>query len=363
MMDHYYPNTVRLGMNYDIVKRIADAVLYEGYILYPYRASAIKNQHRFNFGTLYPRSYSDAGGGGEPWSLSTECLVRGTQPTVEFHVRFLQLIDRQIARLASPLTELPWDGETSSEAVDVLHVGNQSYHAWQEACEREVVTPERTIQEIVAQDREFSFEFSARQDREPIRDADGRVVGLIVRQQPPVAGAIKVAAEAIDPGVFKLKLSVSNATSLEDAAAERRDDALLHSFPSAHVVLMVRDGEFASLLDPPDELRTAALGCQNVGVWPVLAGDETRRDMMLASPIILYDYPQIAPESAGDFCDGTEIDEMLALRVLTLTDDEKDEMRCLDDRSRAILERTQSLPQEHFLKLHGAVRGSKAAQP
>ncbi len=45
------------------------------------------------------------------------------------------------------------------------------------------------------------------------------------------------------------------------------------------------------------------------------------------SPIILYDYPQIAPESAGDFFDSTEMDEMLTLRIMTLTDDEKSDMR------------------------------------
>ncbi len=79
--------------------------------------------------------------------------------------------------------------------------------------------------------------------------------------------------------------------------------------------------------------------------------------MMLSSPIILYDYPQIAPESAGDFFDGTEIDEMLTLRIMTLTDDEKREMRGADERARLILERTEAMPVEHLMKLHGAVRG------
>ena len=75
------------------------------------------------------------------------------------------------------------------------------------------------------------------------------------------------------------------------------------------------------------------------------------------SPIILYDYPQVAEESPGDFFDGTEIDEMLALRVMTLTDEEKREMRGADERARQILERTEMLPPEQFMKLHGALRG------
>jgi hypothetical protein len=81
---------------------------------------------------------------------------------------------------------------------------------------------------------------------------------------------------------------------------------------------------------------------------------------MLAAPIILYDYPQIAPESAGDLFDGTEIDEILQLRILTMTDAEKLEIRNGDDRTRQILERTEMLPPEHFQKLHGALRGMKS---
>ena len=78
---------------------------------------------------------------------------------------------------------------------------------------------------------------------------------------------------------------------------------------------------------------------------------------MLSSPIILYDYPQIAPESAGNLFDSTEIDEILSLRILTLTEDEKREMRESDARSREILERTEAMPEEQFMKLHGALRG------
>jgi hydrogenase maturation protease len=122
-------------------------------------------------------------------------------------------------------------------------------------------------------------------------------------------------------------------------------------------VLRVAGGEFVSLLEPPDEYREAAIACRHVGVWPVLVGLEGQRDTVLASPIILYDYPQIAPESAGDLFDGTEIDEILTLRIMTLTDEEKREMRGLDDRTRRILERTEAMPAEQLTKLHGALRG------
>jgi hydrogenase maturation protease len=79
-------------------------------------------------------------------------------------------------------------------------------------------------------------------------------------------------------------------------------------------------------------------------------------DAMLSSPIILYDYPKIAPESAGALFDGTEIDEILTLRIMTLTDQEKMEMASTDERAKEILERTESMPPEQFMKLHGILR-------
>ena len=45
-------------MNLAPVEAIAKAVLYEGYILYPYRASNVKNQRRWTFGGVYPRDYA-----------------------------------------------------------------------------------------------------------------------------------------------------------------------------------------------------------------------------------------------------------------------------------------------------------------
>ena len=144
-----------------------------------------------------------------------------------------------------------------------------------------------------------------------------------------------------------------------EGAAASRDAALMRSLVSTHLILGVEDGEFVSLLEPPAELQEFVSQCQNVGAWPVLVGEQGQRDTLLASPIILYDYPQIAPESAGDLFDGTEIDEILSLRIMTLTDEEKREIRQSDDRARQILERTEAMPAEQFMKLHGAVRGMR----
>ena len=150
---------------------------------------------------------------------------------------------------------------------------------------------------------------------------------------------------------------MQNATSLPSGAEAKRDEALPLSFVSAHLLLGITGGEFVSLLDPPEAYRASVAACSNQGVFPVFAGEEPDRSLMFCSPIILYDYPKIAPESEGDFFDGTEMDEMLTLRVLTLTDAEKQEMQNGDPRARRILERTEALTSDAMLKAHGVIRG------
>ncbi len=169
--------------------------------------------------------------------------------------------------------------------------------------------------------------------------------------------ALTIGAQMLEDGACKLRIEVQNTTPLPSGAEAMREEALPFSLVSAHLVLGITNGEFVSLLDPADAYRASAAACSNTGVFPVLAGEEPDRSMMLCSPIILYDYPKVAPESAGDFFDGTEMDEMLTLRVLTLTDAEKEEMRSGDPRARRILERTESLTDDAMLKAHGVIRG------
>ncbi len=207
---------------------------------------------------------------------------------------------------------------------------------------------------------QHSFELTASTAEEPLRDARGTLAGRIVRTQYPVDGAIHVSAHPVAENTFKIVVRVGNVTPIHNAANVGRDSALLQSLVSAHVVLGVEDGEFVSLLDPPEALRTAIEDCHNQGVFPVLVGEAGQRDTMLASPIILYDYPQIAAESAGDLFDGTEIDEILSLRIMTMTDEEKREMCESDERARQMLERTENLPAEEFMKMHGALRGLRS---
>lgn len=354
-------------MNAAMVDAIVKAVLYEGYMLYPYRPSAVKNRQRFNFGVVYPRVYSDAQRGTDAWAMQTEILVQGSDQTeCVVRVRFLRMVARSIAKLRTPVSELTSVTDANIEMVDQLEVGSKTFRSWQEAVEETIELTEFNLAALVAQPMQWPFRLSVRQEREAIRDERGLIVGIILRNKARVAGKIELAAARSEQGVFKLTARILNDTHIEAFVPLTRDEALARSLVSAHTILEVRGGEFVSLVDPPEAYRSFASECQNIGTWPVLVGEEGQRDTMLSSPIILYDYPQIAPESPGDLFDGAEIDEILSLRILTMTDDEKQEMRQSDDRARRILERTESLPAEHFAKLHGAMRGlrpSREEQP
>ena len=159
--------------------------------------------------------------------------------------------------------------------------------------------------------------------------------------------------EPLSTDLFKLCIRIANQSLLQQVA--NRDQALAQSLVSTHTILGVQDGEFVSLLEPPEEQAAFVARCRNVGTWPVLAGIPGQRNWMLSSPILLYDYPRVAAESPGDLFDGTEIDELLTLRIRTMTNAEKRAVRA-DDRARRLLERVEELVPEQLLQLHGTMR-------
>jgi hypothetical protein len=328
----------------DAAKKIAEAVLYEGYLLWPYRRSAIKNQQRWTFGGVYPREYSVARGEDDPWIMQTQCLLQGDEgSSIEVGVRFLHVVERKVAK---KMGEAP-------EFVDELRVGGERYLAWDEAAEREIAVGSFTLSELLGSPKQVEIDVSGGSKEEPLAEPAGGVAGALVRSWRPLRGAVEVGAERVRKGAFRATVRITNATPW---GGEDRESTLRQTFISTHTTLRVEGGGFVSLMDPPEELTEAAEGCENLKTWPVLVGEEGDRSTMLSSPIILYDYPQIAPESPGDLFDGTEIDQMLILNVLNLTDGEKEEMRASDPRGREILERCESLSPEDLMKLNGTFR-------
>ncbi|MGH7911424.1 MAG: hypothetical protein ACREQM_07230 [Candidatus Dormibacteraceae bacterium] len=294
------------------VDAIARAVLYEGYLLYPYTRSATKNQVRWTFGGVYPPAWA-----ADPSLMQSECLVwAGPGCRLQATVRCLQLVER-----TAP-------GEAP----------------WQEAAERTVADLEVVPAELGAGRLRVPIDLPAGREQE-----DGTV-----RIWRRIEGWVSVQLWAVERDALRLRVRVENTTQMGPDPA--RDIALLSALVSAHVVLRAQGGRFISLADPPPPLREAAAACDNRGTWPVLVGEPGSADLMLSSPIVLEDYPRVAEESAGDLFDATEIDEILTLRILTLSDAEKAELRRTDRRAAALLQRTEALGADELMRLHGTLR-------
>jgi hypothetical protein len=346
-------------MNSPLLEKIVNAVLYEGYILYPYRASSKKNRQRFTFGRVYPEEYSAAQKGAEPSSMQTEVLVQAQSAdcALSMSVRFLHPMAREVGVLAETISEMPASGEPLFQLVNEHLIGEKLCQTWQESVEQQVDLPPLPLREAGRTQQEFHF--NSLRKLEEIREGD-KIAAVFVRRQEAVRGVIETVVSRVDDHVSKVTIRILNKTPVPPSRLEDQDAILMRTLASTHTVLHVANGDFISLLEPPNEYEAAARACQNIGTWPVLVGEAGKkvRDTMLSSPIILYDYPQIAPESPGNLFDGAEIDEILTLRIMTMTEDEKREMRGVDDQARRILERTERLPDEHLLKMHGMMRGT-----
>ena len=279
--------------------------------------------------------------------MQTECLIKTTASTrFAAKIRFLQIVRRSVGKLRTPGREEREGVEPEFDFVDRLEVGGRVYQPWEEAVEREH-TSSLMDPATLSPLSPLYLTFPAGRRFEYLHDEQGRAVGVLVRECEALTASAQFGSAPCSNGVAKVTVRVHNLTSSDSRETIVRGDALNFSLVSAHTILGVKEGEFLSLLDPPTGFEDLVGQCSNIGTWPVLIGDQA--ETMLSSPIILYDHPQIAPESAGNLFD--------SLRILTLTDDEKREMRQSDDRAREILERTENMPEEQFMKLHGVLRG------
>ncbi|MFI5605581.1 hypothetical protein [Amycolatopsis sp. NPDC051903] len=325
---------------FDRARAVGDAVLYEGYLLYPYRASARKNRVRWQWGVLMPPSYASEDRG-EYASARTECLLEPrSRAGVHFTVRFLQAQER-----------LVHDGHGF---VDAVTVRGRDYTTWDEAVEHEVtfVVP---AAELLAQPVRLPFSVPATEKRECVGEHC-----TLVRRSRELTGELTARLDALDGPFGGARLRVDLLNTSRWPSDGTRESALRHALLAAHVILAVDAGHFLSMLDPPEWAKPAVAACVNERVWPVLIGGSTRSGVVLASPIILYDDPAIAPESPGELFDGTEIDEILTLRTMTLTDEERREARATDPRAAALVDRVDEVPPEVLERLHGTIRNLRS---
>jgi hypothetical protein len=337
-------------MNLTRARAVADAVLYEGYLLYPYRASSDKNRSRWQFGVLGPPGAADSGVGEES-SMSMQCLLEpghlepgsllssgDVTPSITVHLRCLQLQRRQI-----------YDQQGSP--VEELRSGGMMWLSWDEAVEQEVTAALQVA--ALATGQTIPVEIPGGEETEPLGERQEPHGATIRRRRWPLSARLMASTEPSN-GYLRLTLRVDNLT----AGIETRDStwAVRNSMLGAHLILEGNAVSFVSLLDPPEAAERAVASCSQHRCWPVLAGDPGDTDLVLGSPIILYDYPEIAAESAGALFDATEIDEILSLRVRTMTDEEKAEARATDPRAREIIDRCEAMTPESLQQLHGILR-------
>ena len=352
-------------MNIDAARRIADTVLYEGYILYPYRASHGKNGSgvRWQFGVLVPHRHADANplppgamqaagtvsGAVETWCQQTECILEPAGgASVDIRLRFLHLQARLVEQAA--------DGG-SFTPVESLAAGGELYVTWDEGVETEIDAT-FAVTDLYTGEHVVPVELAGSQEIEILTDDGGTVVGRVIRRRQPLSLRMLVSAEELPGpyGIARLRVRTENVTDWVDSSGSR-GEVVLRSPVATHLILAVPPGSrFVSPLGPPEWAKPALESCNNLSTWPVLVGEEGSTDMMLSSPMVLPDHPQIAPESPMDLFDGTENDELLSLRIMTLTDEEKVQARATDPRAAAIIEHADNLPPEIYERLHGAIR-------
>ncbi|GGJ26773.1 hypothetical protein [Streptomyces brasiliensis] len=333
-----------------LARKVADAVLFEGYVLYPYRASAAKNRLRWQFGVLVPPAWG--ADRDEHAFQHTECLMEPkADATLAVELRFLRARRRTVQQVLS---------YGQFETVPELRLADRVLVPWDEGVEDrvEAVVP---VAELLAGDVTLPFDRPDGEEYEPVLDASGRTVGRTIHRYERTDGRLCLSARELDGPyrVMRLTAVVENTSAWtpEAAHAADRDAALPRSLVATHLLMALDKGAFLSMTDPPEWAKGAVAACRNLHTWPVLAGESGRADVVLSSPIILEDHPAVAPESPGALYDATEIDEILALRTAALTDEEKREARGTDERAAAVVELADSLPAEVLERLHGAVRG------
>jgi hypothetical protein len=225
----------------DHARKVADAILYEGYLLYPYRQSSQKNKVRFQFGVLMPPAYR-AIDDCEPSASQTECLIEcADDAEIRILVRFLQLQRRSVYGISPETGAL--------HQVGTLYVDGSEFTGWDEAAEREQHLT-ASVAALLSRDRNLEFHAGSGETVEDLTDSQGRMAGRLVRQWDGIDGTISVHAERVAGPyqALRLRVRVENHT-VPGTELQRREDGLRHALIAAHSLIGVPGGTFLSMTD------------------------------------------------------------------------------------------------------------------
>jgi hypothetical protein len=330
------------------LERITQTVLYEGYSVFPYRRSSTKNVKPVPFGTIYPQVYQKH----HPEvhaATQTECIIQGSaEETIEITVRFLHLQRKQLLKI-----DFEKFGQNQFQGSGVIEAGGETHTSGWRAIERKIKLGKHKIADIIGRPLEEKLLFEDEQSSEMIYHEDGKVAGNIILKQSGINGNVKVSAKpvGIEEEGYKITVKITNTTRTSQPESCSRDEIYEQSLLSANTILQTQEGAFISQADPPEAWKEASETLENINTWSVLVEKDDRT--MLSSPIILYDYPEIAPESLGDLFDSTEIEELLLLQIAALPDKEKQEIDQADGKMKAMLRRIENTTPEELMNLHG----------
>ena len=334
-----------------ILENLTRTLLYEGYALYPYHRSAIKNQKPVPFGGVFPGDYNAYNEHAHS-TMQTQCMVKGREDLlINIDVRFLHL--KKIELFEHVIQK----ENTYDDFVPVynLSINENLYQSGWQTIERRLSTGHLTISGLMKK-KVILIEFDSIYDSKNLIDQNGEVTAKQISSASAIKGAVVIEAAPLEnmQDAFRITVNIANTTPVENAEAVSRDEVISQSFLSTHTILKTTDAEFISHQNPGEKWKASIAACQNINTWPILI-DESN-STLLSSPIILYDYPQINPQSQGDLFDSTEIEEALLLHVNLLSDEEKKRIGQSDEKLQAMLQKVSEITPEELINFHSGLK-------
>lgn len=326
-----------------IVDNLTRTLLYEGYSLFPYHRSAIKNQKPIPFGVVYPHDYHSCNEHAHA-EMVTDCIVDGNKNSeININVRFLHLIK----------TEIFSKEKENFVPVYELNLNGELYQSGWQTIERKISKGNLTITSPTKEMETLPFNFENEFESILLKNENGEITGKKITSILPVEGAVVIKAIPMENmgNAFRIIVFINNNTPVINAQNISRDEIFRQSFLSTNTILNVENGEFISLQNPGEKWKDLIDECKNKDTWPILIdGSNTT---LLSSPIIVYDYPKINPKSKGDLFDSLEIEEALMLHFSVMSDEEKEKIAQSDEKLRSMLNKVSQVTPDEIISLHG----------